>query len=340
MKKVKILIWAILLTILVVPLKTSAIALNKNSHYNESKKNEKSVPPAITAPAAQTLTWKDGLNITSVSLPSGWYFLGGSSTLKMGTAKYDVVYKPSAAEKKKYDYTGVNLVKTITITVVKGQPSYKTPGNITVTQGQNLTNSMLPSASNGSFSWSSTSISGSGTYYCTFTPKDTEHYETVSNIPVNVNVKTTEAKIVATESVVATEEVIDENTEAEEKETTEKKKKEKKTSVSDKSLDDIVIEGEADEETGLKVRPAASTQEPVTESLASLSTSVVDTTQSNNVEDESVDVETEETINESEQLENVQDDGSRTRALIIVWVFIIVIVAAIIIFVRKNFKED
>lgn len=86
------------------------------------------------------------------------------------------------------DYTGLNQI--VKFTIEKAIPEYsdKLPTDLTAVYGQMLDEVVLPD----NFTWQDTSIYvgnvGKQTFKVTYTPNDTDNYETVKNISVVVNV--------------------------------------------------------------------------------------------------------------------------------------------------------
>ena len=97
------------------------------------------------------------------------------------------------------DFCGY-ITKTFSI---KKTPEYSIPQNVKAPFGSTLANAKLPTADNGTWSWENnkTSVGNAGkkTFKAVFTPKDTEHYLTISGIEVPVTVYHTYQKVSAVE---------------------------------------------------------------------------------------------------------------------------------------------
>ena len=97
------------------------------------------------------------------------------NNIKAGTATVTITDKAGG------NYT-VNGSKTFTIT--KAAPAYTTPTGLTATYGQTLAKVAFPTASNGKWSWANSKASvgnvGTNSFKATFTPKDTNNYNTVT----------------------------------------------------------------------------------------------------------------------------------------------------------------
>ncbi|MBR6689504.1 MAG: leucine-rich repeat protein [Clostridia bacterium] len=97
-----------------------------------------------------------------------------------------------------YNNIGYYLHGNVTVTVNKANPSYTVPTGLSATEGQKLSEVVLPSG----FSWMSpdTVISGTGnkTYLATYTPTDTTNYNVIKNISITVAVVATKIEIIPT----------------------------------------------------------------------------------------------------------------------------------------------
>lgn len=142
----------------------------------------------VIKPTPQKLTYSKGITTGSIILPSHWSFKENKA-LEIGEHEYAIVYTPTDSES--YDYSEQALDTTMTITVAKATPEFVYPSGITIKSGKTLTDSLLPKSSSGVYSWTSDTseaITKSGTYYCKFTPNDSEHYLIVKDIGAAVTV--------------------------------------------------------------------------------------------------------------------------------------------------------
>jgi len=146
---------------------------------------DKSVSASVTTPAT-------GGGAISYAVKSGSedYIEVNASTgaltiKKAGTATVTV----TAAETNDY----AAATKEVTVTISKANPSYTVPTGLTATYGQTLADVTLPNADNGAWSWNdattaSVGNAGSNTFKATFTPTNTDNYNTISDVDVTVTV--------------------------------------------------------------------------------------------------------------------------------------------------------
>ena len=87
-----------------------------------------------------------------------------------------------------YDYSSENLNPTLTLKVTKKDPILKTPLDITIPYGTKLEDIELPKG----FTWEDTGLVGeigTHTYKVTYTPEDTNNYNSITNIEVTIIVE-------------------------------------------------------------------------------------------------------------------------------------------------------
>lgn len=142
------------------------------------KKEIKTVPEDL-----YTISYYKGNTLSAIVLPDGWAWEKPDSILDVGIKTYKAVYEGS----DKYDYT--NDEKEIDVRVTKSRFAIDEI-NITVTKGTKLTNSLLPTLSEGTLKWTNKGekVSRSCVKTCKFIPKDSKHYIGLTNISVTVNV--------------------------------------------------------------------------------------------------------------------------------------------------------
>ena len=115
----------------------------------------------------QTLTFKsEGVEVSSLG-----------QNLPANSEGYDFEIK----------YLDFNPV-VIKVVVLKAIPAFTIPENLNAEFGQSLSDITLPKGFN--FENENTILNqvGSNVYYATFTPQDTQNYETVNHIEISVNV--------------------------------------------------------------------------------------------------------------------------------------------------------
>ena len=141
--------------------------------------------PSVQTPVLSPVTYRDGLKLADIMLPSGWAWADGSIAIAVGTPAYPAVYTP--ADTTKYD----TVTKEISFTVTKAIPSCQVPSGLEVKSGGKLGSITLPSG----FSWESDTETvltdiGEYTFYVSYNP-DENNYYTVNHIPIIVQVKET-----------------------------------------------------------------------------------------------------------------------------------------------------
>lgn len=141
--------------------------------------------PVVTTPVLSPVTYREGIKLSDVALPSGWTWADGDAAISVGTPTYAAVYTPG--DTTKYN----TITKNISFTVTKAIPACQVPAGLEVESGAVLGSIALPNG----FFWESdvetvlTDI-GEYTFYVSYN-QDENNYYTVSHIPVIVQVKET-----------------------------------------------------------------------------------------------------------------------------------------------------
>ncbi len=168
---------------------------------------DKKVPTWSVPTGLQTVV---GKTLANVYVPriSGGTFSWPDSTVSVGDEVttlegVELLYTPNDTDNYDWETAATNAGATyengvitcqVSIQVCAGTPTYTIPENLTATYGQTFGEVPIPSGDNdGVFTWNyaSTQLVGSaGThyYYVTYTPNDTEKYQTVSGIRVVLTV--------------------------------------------------------------------------------------------------------------------------------------------------------
>jgi len=140
--------------------------------------------PSYTTPTELTATY--GQTLAEVSLPSGftWEAATTTSVGNAGNNTFTVKYTPTDTANYN-EVTGIS----VTVAVVKANPSYTTPTGLTATYGQTLADVTLPSG----FDWevATTTVvgnAGNNAFTVKYTPTDTANYNDVAGISVTVAV--------------------------------------------------------------------------------------------------------------------------------------------------------
>jgi len=138
--------------------------------------------PTYIAPTGLQATYGDLLS--SVVLPDGWTWKNASNTVgNAGNTGNEAIYTP----KDKINYNTINVI--LEIQVAKANPNYLVPTEIEAPYRVKLEQVALPEG----FDWMDSSPSldtwGMHVFKVRFTPEDTQNYNKVENIDINVNVK-------------------------------------------------------------------------------------------------------------------------------------------------------
>lgn len=139
--------------------------------------------PSYTVPTGLVATYNDTLG--SVVLPEGFSFEQASTTKvgNAGTNSFKVTYTPNDTN----NYLVVNDID-VNINVNKANPSYTVPTNLEAGFGDTLSSVSLPEG----FTFMDNTLSvgnvGTNSFKVRYTPSDTNNYNVVENIDVNVKV--------------------------------------------------------------------------------------------------------------------------------------------------------
>ena len=158
------------------------------------------VDPSYTVPTDLTATYGDTLS--SVTLPEGWAWADGTQTVgNAGSNTFKATFTPA-------DTSNYNVIENIdvTVTVGKADPEYTVPAGLEATYGDTLADVTLPEGWSWADDTQTVGNAGSNTFKATFTPADTNNYNTVEDVDVTVAVNKAEA---ASAAVTANELVWD-----------------------------------------------------------------------------------------------------------------------------------
>ena len=141
--------------------------------------------PVVATPVLSPVTYREGIRLADVALPSGWAWVNGDIALSVGTPAYAAVYTP--ADTTKYN----TITKDISFTVTKTVPVCQVPAGLEVESGAALGSIVLPDG----FLWESDAETvltdvGEYTFYVSYNP-DENNYYTVNHIPIIIQVKET-----------------------------------------------------------------------------------------------------------------------------------------------------
>lgn len=131
-----------------------------------------------------------------------------------GTKEIEVEFVP--VNTQDYDWSTIAnsvyedgvVTTTIVLTVDKIAPTFEKPEGLTAVYGQTLRDIVLPKDGNGTFSWKENAATpvgdaGEHTFMLTYTPNNTDKYNTVNNIEVVVTVQPAKASFTPLKSVHA-----------------------------------------------------------------------------------------------------------------------------------------
>jgi len=156
--------------------------------------------PLYTVPTGLVAEYSDTLS--EVALPSGfsWQDTGDTYVGNIGLNQFYVTYTP-------VDTINYNTIRDIQvqISVSKADPVYAVPTGLTAVYGYTLSDVVLPSG----FTWQDvldTSVGSAGInpFLVTYTPSDTDNYNVIRDISVNVNVSKVISRIEADTSGIQT----------------------------------------------------------------------------------------------------------------------------------------
>ena len=148
--------------------------------------------PSYTVPTDLVATYGDTLS--SISLPTGWAWADNTASVgNAGTNTFKANFTPADTA----NYNTVNNVD-VTVTVVKADPTYTIPSGLTATYGYTLSSVTLPEGWTWTEPTTSVGTVGSHTFAATFTPDNTDNYNTVKeDLTVTVNANDKSALIAA-----------------------------------------------------------------------------------------------------------------------------------------------
>ena len=139
--------------------------------------------PEYTVP--QDLKGKYGNDVSSIILPEGFSWQNTDDKLEtIGKSSFMAVFRPEDTE----HYECVKNIE-ISVTIEKADPKYEIPANLTGKYKDKITDIALPKG----FKWQNPndilSKTGKVSFLASYTPEDTEHYNTVKDIKIEISVK-------------------------------------------------------------------------------------------------------------------------------------------------------
>jgi hypothetical protein len=152
----------------------------------------KATPTGITFPTASGITYNPSTTLSQIALTGGtgdgtFAWQNGTTVPTVTNSSYNVAFTPTDTEN--YDYTGITLIQSVALTVAKANPTYTAPTGLTATADKTLADVTLPSG----WAWESaltTAVGNAGTqtHKAKFTPTDTDNYNVITGIDLQVTV--------------------------------------------------------------------------------------------------------------------------------------------------------
>ena len=167
---------------------------------------KKKQAPIVVIPTLGEITYDAGVTLANITLPNGWSWDNPNQVPTVGNSGYFATYTP--VDTMNYDYSAQNLNPTLTLKVKKATPIYTAP-TLVAYKDNKLKDVELPKLSNGTFSWQDNietlvGDTGTHTFQVTFTPNDTNNYETVTDIIATVEVGKTKPSYTIPKGLTAT----------------------------------------------------------------------------------------------------------------------------------------
>ena len=139
--------------------------------------------PEYTVP--QDLKGKYGNDVSSIILPEGFSWQNTDDKLEtIGKSSFMAVFRPEDTE----HYECVKNIE-ISVTIEKADPKYEIPANLTGKYKDKITDIALPKG----FKWQNPndilSKTGKVSFLASYTPEDTEHYNTIKDIKIEITVE-------------------------------------------------------------------------------------------------------------------------------------------------------
>lgn len=138
---------------------------------------------SITIAAPTNLDYDGNIKAATISGANEWKAATGNDA---PTITYNA--DPKSVGTYTASITVDEVTASVEFTIVKGNPAYTVPANLTAKYGQTLADVVLPAG----FTWDDQTASvgeiGVNTFKATFTPSDTDNYNIINNIDINVTV--------------------------------------------------------------------------------------------------------------------------------------------------------
>ena len=157
----------------------------------------------IEIPTFENMVYDPDRHLSDIDLPDGWAWEDPTIIPTVGNSGYTAIYTPK--DTNNYDYSAQNLKPKLTINVEKAEPKYVVPSDLTVGWGSNLSDVVLPKG----FSWKeagSVGEIGTHTFKVTYTPEDTNNYNSVYDIEVAVKVVKAEPQVTPPNDIITDKE--------------------------------------------------------------------------------------------------------------------------------------
>ncbi len=146
---------------------------------------KKKLAEPIDIPTFEEMEYDPNRHLSDIGLPAGWKWDDPSIVPTVNNNGYEAIYTP--ADTKNYDYSKQNLHPKLKLNIKKIDPNYTIPDNLTIGWGSDISDIVLPEG------WTceeqgTVGELGTHTYKFKYTPKDTNNYNTIYDVEIDVEV--------------------------------------------------------------------------------------------------------------------------------------------------------
>ncbi len=159
---------------------------------------KKKLADPIKLPTFEEMVYDPNRHLSDIILPERWTWEDENIVPSVANNGYTAIYTPE--DTKNYDYSKQNLTPKLKLNIKKADPYYTIPENLTAEWGQNLSDIVLPAG----FSWQTDENVGEigvSKFNVVYTPEDTNNYNVIRNIEVEVKVVKATAKVTPPDDV-------------------------------------------------------------------------------------------------------------------------------------------
>ncbi len=139
----------------------------------------------IVLPTFEEMEYDPNRHLSDLELPDNWNWDDPDTVPTVINNGYKATFKPKDTEN--FDYSGQNLSPNLELKILKADPEYTLPDDITFSWDSDLKDVKLPDG----FSWEEEEQErtiGTNTLKVTYTPEDSDNYNIIQNIPINVDI--------------------------------------------------------------------------------------------------------------------------------------------------------